>query len=136
VIKHQELDFRSALAGIFLGLAAAAVGGCALLDSRPPEEVLKERAQVRWDALVTGDIKGAYQFLSPGSRAVLTSEAYASTIRAGFWKTAVVERVSCEKPDVCDVHGAIEYDHRGSRIKSPVKETWIKEGSSWWFVQK
>ena len=87
-------------------------------------------------AIVKGEIKGAYQFLSPGSRAVLTSEAYASTIRVGFWQSAVVDRVTCEKPDVCDVHGAIEYDHRGSRIKTPVKETWIKEGSSWWFVQK
>lgn len=133
---RQKLGIRSGVAGIVFGVAAAGLGGCALLDSRPPEEVLKERAQQKWDALVKSDLKAAYQFLSPGSRAVLSSEAYASSIKAGFWKSAQVERAVCEKPDVCDVHVAIEYDHRGMRIKTPLRETWIKEGSSWWFVQK
>jgi hypothetical protein len=133
---HRNFSIRSGMAVVFLSVAASVSGGCALLDTRPSEEVLKERAQQRWDALVKNDLRGAYQFLSPGSRAVLTSEAYASGIRAGFWKTAVVDRVTCEKPDVCDVHLHIEYDHRGSRIKTPLKETWIKEGSSWWYVQK
>ena len=128
---HLNFGIRSGVAGIILGVA-----GCAMLDTRPPEEVLKERAQQKWDALVRVDLKAAYQYLSPGSRAVVTPEAYASGIRAGFWKSAVVDRVTCEKPDVCDVHLLIEYDHRGMRIKTPLKETWIKEGSSWWFVQK
>jgi len=112
------------------------LAGCAALDPRPPEEVLKERVQQRWDALVKSDFRAAYQYLSPGSRAVMTPEGYASSLRAGFWKAAAVDRVICEKPDVCDAHVIIEYEFRGSRIKTPLKETWIKEGSSWWFVQK
>ena len=114
----------------------AALGGCAALDARPPEEVLKQRAQKRWDAVVKSDFKAAYEYLSPGSRAVVTSEAYAASLRPGFWKAATVEKVICEKPDVCDAHVAIEYDYRGSRIKTPLAETWIKEGSSWWYVRK
>jgi hypothetical protein len=127
---------RSGAAGLIVGFAFSVVAGCAMLDSRPKEEVLKERAQQRWDLLVKGDVKGAYEFFSPGSRAAVSSEAYAGSIRVGFWKAARVERVECEKPDVCDVHTVIEYEFKGSRIKSPVKETWIKEGSSWWYVQK
>jgi len=114
----------------------AVLGGCAALDSRPPEEVLKERAQLRWDAMVKSDFKAAYQYLSPGSRAVLTPEGYASGLKTGFWKGAAVDRVICDRPDVCDAVMTIEYEFRGSRIKTPLKETWIKEGSSWWFVQK
>lgn len=115
---------------------AVLLAGCAALDPRPPEEVLKERVQQRWDAMVKSDFKAAYQYLSPGSRAVMTPEAYASGLKAGFWKAATVDRVVCEKPDVCDALLTIEYEFRGSRIKTPLKETWIKEGSSWWFVQK
>ena len=112
------------------------LAGCAALDPRPPEEVLKERVQQRWDAMVKSDFRAAYQYLSPGSRAVMTPEGYASSLKAGFWKAATVDRVICEKPDVCDALVTIEYEFRGSRIKTPLKETWIKEGSSWWFVQK
>src|SRR5690242_4584090 len=122
---------------VLLAVAVAAVlGGCAAMDSRSPEEVLKERAKQRWDLLVKSDFKAAYQYLSPGSRAVLTADAYAGGLRTGFWKAAAVDRVICDKPDVCDVALTIEYEFRGSRIKTPLKETWIKEGSSWWFVQK
>jgi len=127
---------RSMKSGVVFTVAVAVLGGCAALDARPPEEVLKERAQARWDAMVNSDFKTAYQYLSPGSRAVLTAEAYAGSLKAGFWKAAAVEKVICAAPDVCDAIMSIEYEFRGSRIKTPLKETWIKEGSSWWFVQK
>ena len=134
--KHQKTAMRSIRFTVISTLAVVVLGGCAALDSRPPEEVVKARAQQRWDALVKGDFKAAYEYLSPGSRAVLTPEGYASGLRAGFWKAAAVDKVLCEKPDVCDTTTTIEYEFRGSRIKTPLKETWIKEGSSWWFVQK
>ncbi len=126
---------RGAAALVFAA-AISVLGGCAALDARPPEEVLKARSQQRWDALVKSDFKAAYQYLSPGSRAVLTPEAYTSSLRAGFWKGAEVEKVLCEGSDACDVHVKIEYEFRGTRIKTPLKETWIKDGSNWWYVQK
>jgi hypothetical protein len=122
--------------GVVSAVAVAVLGGCAALDSRPPGEVVKERAQLRWDAMVKSDFTAAYQYLSPGSRAVLTPEAYASGLKTGFWKGATVDRVICDRTDVCDAVMTIEYEFRGARIKTPLKETWIKEGSSWWFVQK
>jgi hypothetical protein len=127
---------RSMKSGVVFAVAVAVLGGCAMLDARPPEEVVKERAQQRWDAMVKSDFKAAYQYLSPGSRAVSTPEAYAASLKTGFWKGAAVDRVVCDRPDVCEAMMAIEYEFRGSRIKTPLKETWIKEGSNWWFVQK
>ena len=76
VDRHQKSGMRGTNAVVFFTMAV--LGGCAALDARPPEEVLKQRAQNRWDAVVKSDFKAAYEYLSPGSRAVLTSEGYAS----------------------------------------------------------
>jgi hypothetical protein len=117
-------------------MALAAVGGCAVLKPQTPEERVMERSQARWDALVKGDTRAAYGFLSPGSRAVTTPEIYASSIRAGFWKSAKVNKVVCGSPQSCDAQTEIEYEFQGKRTKTPLQETWIREGSDWWYVQK
>jgi hypothetical protein len=131
-----EVDVRRWAGRVVLGFLAFAMVACASLDPRPAEEIVTARAQQRWDALVRGDISAAYEFFSPGSRAVTTVGDYAASIRSGFWKVAQVTKVECTNPESCDVHLAIEYDFRGSRIRTPLKETWIKEGSSWWYVRK
>ena len=139
--KHElrAVDFLSVkrrLAVCVAGVVMAGVAGCTAFQPRPAEEVVKERAQARWDALVKGDTKTAYTFFSPGSRAVLTPEGWASTLRLGFWKSAEVEKVTCRLQDACDVQVRIEYEFQGRRTKTPLGETWIKEGSDWWYVQK
>lgn len=106
------------------------------MDSKPAEEVVRERAQARADLIVKGDVKGAYEYLSPGSRQGLTSEQYASTIRIGFWKAVTIDKVVCETPNSCDAHMQIDYEFRGSRITTPARETWVKEGSTWWYLRK
>ena len=121
--------------GFFVG-AAVALAGCAALDPRPSHEIVKARAQARWDALVKSDFKTAYGFLSPGSRSVVSAEGWAGALRAGFWKSAVVEKAVCEAPETCEVHTTIEYEHRLGRVKAPLRETWIKESGHWWYVQK
>lgn len=113
-----------------------AVAGCVAMKPRAAEDLVKERAQARWDALVKGDVKGAYTFLSPGSRAVLTYESYAGAIRAGFWKSAQVDRAVCETQQACQAHVTIEYEYQAQRIKTPLRETWIREGTDWWYVQR
>ena len=113
-----------------------AIAGCAAMKPQAPEDAVRERAQARWDALVKGDVKAAYAFLSPGSRAVLTSESYASSIRAGFWKSAQVNRVVCEAAEKCEAHATIEYEYKAQRLKTPVREIWIREGTDWWYLQK
>lgn len=106
------------------------------MQPRIPEEAVKARAQARWDALLKGDTKAAYALLSPGSRAVMTPEAYAGSLRSGFWKSAVVEKAACDGPEACEAHVAVEYEFQGKRIKTPLRETWIREGTDWWYVQK
>jgi hypothetical protein len=123
---------RGAIAA--LGLAIA---GCATVP--PPktaEQIVVERAQGRWDALVKGDLEAAYRYLSPGSRAVITPAAYKDTIRQGFWQSAKVQKAVCATSDSCEAHVAIEYAVRGAKVATPLTETWIKQDAEWWFVQK
>jgi hypothetical protein len=85
---------------------------------------------------VKGQIEKAYGFLSPSSRAVTELEPYRESIKRGFWKSAQVQRVECSSEEACEVTTEIEYDYRGSRIKSPLKESWVRQEKNWWYVLK
>jgi len=119
-----------------MGLAAVVLCGCASLAPRTADTIVKEKAQARWDALVKGDLNAAYGYLSPGSRSVISATDYAGSIRRGFWKSAVVEKVECGSAQTCEVSATIEYEFMGRRTKSPLRETWIRDGSEWWYLQK
>jgi hypothetical protein len=116
-------------------LGATFLAGCATFGAKP-EEVVKARAQARWDALLKGDARAAYEFFSPGSKAVLDFQSYDASIRHGFWKSAMVESVACESQDKCEAQEQIEYEFQGRRAKTPLTETWIREGGNWWLVRK
>jgi hypothetical protein len=122
---------RGSLAGALLVLA-----GCAMLGPGTPEAVVKERSQERWNDLVKGDFRAAYAFLSPGSKSVESEEKYAASLRKDFWKSAQVDKVECGAPDTCNVSLTIEYEFMGRRTKTPLLESWVREGSNWWYVRK
>ena len=142
-LSTQQAEFRPTSLGVnriavrlAAGILAITLGGCAATAPRSAEVIVKERAQARWDALVKSDINTAYGYLSPGSRAVASVFDYAASIRRGFWKSAVVEKVECGSAQSCEVSATIEYEFMGSRTKTPLRETWIRDGSDWWYLQK
>ena len=118
-----------------VGVLGVAMWGCATVPSSP-EATLKQRAQARWDALVKGDFNTAYGYMSPGSRSIITASEYAASMKAGFWKSAVIDKVECGSAQSCDVSATIEYEHLGRRTKTPLRETWIREGQDWWYLRK
>lgn len=128
----------ASVASLLLAATLVLAAGCAVqaVDSRPDAEVVKERAQARWDALVSGDWAKAYGYLSPVSRSTTTLQQYEGGLKKGFWKQAQVETVDCSSGTLCEVHASIEYEYQGRRTKSPLRESWLKEGSTWWYVQK
>jgi hypothetical protein len=130
------VSVRRIVSGLVATFLLSALAACGTLDLRDDEVVVKERAQARWDALVKGDFRAAYDYLSPGSRGVLTPEAYAGSLRTGFWRTAKVDSVTCATKDNCEAHVTIEYEYQGRRTKTPLTETWIREGSQWWYLQR
>jgi hypothetical protein len=115
---------------------AVVLCSCAAIAPRSAETIVRERAQARWDALVKNDFNAAYGYLSPGSRSVITAPDYAASLRQGFWKAATVEKVECGSAQLCEVTATIEYEHMGRRTKTPLRESWIRDGSEWWYLQK
>lgn len=121
---------------LVVGVLAVALWSCAAVAPRSADAIVKERAQARWDALVKGDMNAAYGYMSPGSRSVITAPDYAKSIKTGFWRSAVVEKVECGSAQSCEVTATIEYEFQGRRTKTPLRETWIREGSEWWYLRK
>jgi hypothetical protein len=136
--------FLRRLAWMALGVALAAVAGCATLnaDSAPEakQKVVAGRAQARWELLIKGDVEGAYQYLSAGSKAGTPLALYKAKIKPGIWRKAKVEKVDC-KAEVCKVEMLITYDFRNrfgtmKGIETPLPETWIIENGSAWYVYR
>ena len=121
-------------------LLALGLAGCAgiSVDSSPQakQRLVAERAQARWQVLMKGDVEGAYQFLSAGSKAVTSLELYKAKIRPGMWREAKVDKVECEA-EICKVSMQITYDTRRMRgIQTPLDESWIIENGSAWYIYR
>jgi hypothetical protein len=127
------------LAWLMLG-AMALVAGCATISAGSSPErkqkVVAERAKERWDLLIKGDVGGAYQFLSSGSKAATPADLYRAKIRPGMWREAKVGKVDCEA-EVCKVIMLITYDAKRMKgIETPIDETWVIENGSAWYVYR
>ena len=133
--RPQSRGVNRIPARLVTGVLALVLSGCAVVAPRS-EAVVSERAQARWDALVKGDFNAAYGYLSPGSRSITSATDYATGFRRGFWKSAAIEKVECRSAQSCEVSATIEYEFMGTRTKTPLRETWIRDGSEWWYLQK
>lgn len=128
--------FSRGLGAICVALVVTGIlGGCATANlGRSDKEIVTERAQQRWNLLVKSDFAGAYAYISPAGRELMKPEAYAASLRRGFWTDAKVDHVECPRPESCDVDLWIEYQYRGMKMRTPVREKWIKEKADWWFL--
>ena len=131
---------RLSCVGLGVGLAACA----SISVNSPPEakqKVVDERAQARWELLIKGDVEGAYQYLSAGSKAATPLGLYKGKIKPGMWRGAKVDKVDCEA-EICKVQMLITYDFRAARggvmkgIETPVPETWIIENGTVGYVYR
>lgn len=120
-------------------LLALCIIGLSSCGSPPPEEQVGQRALERWQALIQGDFKKAYGYLSPGYRAVTSFPIYHSHIGGAVrWKEATLKEVSCADT-VCDVIVTIRYQYTAQPVgeykgERPLKETWVRVDNKWWFL--
>ena len=126
---------RLSCAALGVGLAACA---SVSVDS-PPEakqKLVAERAQARWELLLKGDVDGAYQYLSVGSKAGTPLALYKAKVKPGLWRQAKVDKVDCEA-EVCKVWMLVTYDYKRMKgIETPFPETWIIENGTVWYVYR
>jgi len=129
---------------VFLVFGVFGLAGCAGLgvDSKTPattapfspeaKEVVAGLAASRWEALMQGDLAKAYEYLSPGTRSVMSLSLYKARTKPGMWKKASVDTVACAQ-DRCEVNIALEYSYRNMKsIDTRLREVWLQEGGKWW----
>ena len=133
---------------ILLFLAAAGLLTAACTPSEPPAEpptdgdVVMERAQARWNALIGGDHEAGYAFYTPGFREQTSLVDFTIDMRGRpvQWVAAEVLSADCDG-DRCVVETDLEYrvpsapaQMSGMGNRRPIEETWIRIDDAWWFV--
>jgi len=97
---------------------------------------VKERADLRWQALIKDDIPTAYSYLSPATRDVVTVDQYKAKTARGTFRAATIDSVACEA-ELCIVKLHLTYDRaRMKGIVTPLSETWILERGQFWYVYR
>jgi hypothetical protein len=100
------------------------------------EEAVASRVTERWDAVVKGDWRRAYEYMSPASRASLTVEQYQAVARKVAYRAAQINGIECDA-ERCRVKLSITYDHRLMKgITTPLEETWIFDQGKPWYVYR
>jgi len=111
----------------------------------PPEEQVKQRAEARYEALLAGDAKKAYGFLTPAKREALNYENYLRTHPQRLnIKSAKVLKVACQTPDACQAEVEIEYNYEPGfkgyvpgQMQMVKPEKWVRVDNQWWlFIKK
>jgi len=103
---------------------------------------VEERATARWNALLSDDLAGAYEFLSPGYRSSVTSLNYQRSIllQRVQWTGAEIKGSECAD-STCEVSVLLSYKViaalpgvRTFEGNKDVKEPWVKVDGTWYLV--
>jgi hypothetical protein len=115
---------------------------CATTGPEAPTGSISERVMARWNALLSGDLPAAYEFLSPAVRTSVSSLQYQRSVVAKQvrWTGADYIGESCEET-VCKVQISIDYAVYGALpgVRSfedtqVIEESWIYTDGDWYFV--
>lgn len=129
------------LAGTAL-LLSMAVGGCAGIgQTQAPEQIVRQLATKRWQALLAKDFDKAYEFATPSYRKIKTADYYRNQRQSTpvKWIAAEVLRVDCQV-EKCTTTIKLEskpivpFKFTGT-ITSGIDETWVFEDGQWWMFE-
>ena len=142
-IDRTTVAKRRQLRATSLVLAVALLGGCAAtggLSETSPDDVkraaVSARAKARWDHLIKGDLAGAYEYMSPASRATLPLDLYKAKHKVGIYRAVEVDAVKCEA-DTCTVNLRVTYDYKRFKgVATPLVEKWVITQGQAWIVEQ
>ena len=138
--EFNQATPRRAISALLLTAAAIGLAGCAAIAPKTPEDVVRERAEQRWAALVGSDFDKAWTYTQPGYRAVMKQRDYYKQFGAGGqWKAAQIHDVTCEA-ERCKVHirlttKVLVPPFTGQEINGYIDEVWIRDEGQWWYYQ-
>lgn len=111
-------------------------------DAPAKEAEVSQRAVERWGAIIAGNFRSAFDFLSPGMRKIVPFEYYRSKAGGAVtdWVKARVESVDCQL-DVCALAVRVTFVYRGGldqmkdqTSSSLIQEKWLFSDGEWWLV--
>jgi hypothetical protein len=118
------------------------LSGCA--TTQTPTESIEQRAMGRWDALLSGDVEAAYEYLSPGYRSSVSLLQYHRTLLLSKvkWTGAKYIKGDCEET-VCNVKISLSFNVYGAvpgvstfPSKQSIGESWVLFDGTWYLVPK
>ena len=125
---------------LLLSCAMLLLSSCA--TTMNAEMVVEERAKARWESLLSGDLAGAYEYLTPGYRSSVSSLQYQRSLLLMRikWNEAQVIESECEEIS-CNVTISLDYTLHGalpgvSSFEGTQKfeESWLLVDGNWYFV--
>ena len=125
--------------GIGAAVLVVWLAACASISVNSSDEdkrkVATERASTRWVLIIKGDPGAAYdEFMSAGSRLVITRGEFVERMRTTAFRTATVDRVECGAQS-CQLSVPITYDHKLMKgVPNTLRENWIIEKGNIWYV--
>ena len=125
-----------------LSLILLFIGGCASFVERNPEEIVRQRINGRWDALIEGRLETAYTYESPEYRELFSFQDFRKTINGvGSWRKIEIEGVECvDKLCVANIiiYATINVGMGFEVVESDAraKENWIQQTTSgqWYHI--
>lgn len=130
---------RAALLASALG-ATLWLAGCAGLQPKTAEEIVTQRIEARWDALIKRDFEKAWEYTQPSFRALVPQKDYRNRFgAAGQWKGMQVHQVKCEA-ERCTARLRLTSiinmpRFRGQELVGYINEVWVRADGQWWFYQ-
>lgn len=124
------------IAGTAVLLAAVLLAGCATLPGASREEIVRARAQARWDALVAGDWVKAYGYSTPAYRDAVDLYGFRAKHDGliKFRKAEVLD-VACEET-ACKVQLQVTFtppqDIPSPDLTTVIEDRWVSEAGNWW----
>lgn len=123
-------------------ISACASNAVVTETAKSDEDIVVERAEARWAAMLNRDLETAYSYYSPGYRSTMSVSdfVFKQRTRRVKWETAEYLDHSCTERS-CKVKFKTGFRvdkavpgmdvYRGY---DEVEETWVKPDDEWWYV--
>lgn len=125
------------VSGVLAAVAACATGPTE--GDKASAEVMR-KANLRWQALIDGETKTAYELNAPSYRAAVTQQSFRRRFGNGPWIKAEALKAECQL-EKCNVRISMTYQAPmiqidGGKMTTSIQETWIKEDGQWWYMPR
>jgi len=107
-----------------------------------PDDLVKARAEARWEAMVAGDYDKAYDFLSAGFRSRVSPERFRGRFEGRTeWTGTDIQGVECEE-EICVAAVVARFRFLGAESfpaydgETAEKENWLLTDGEWWHVPR